>query len=350
MKGMSQYAAVATKIRGMRSHLLKIDEYTALASRSNVREIVVYLKNHPSYREPLAEIDPDNMRREHFERVLMHSIFLDFGKISHFLDSKQKRFLDVYATHYDLRLINNIIREILNSHADPVDLTIYREMFTKSRNLVFDRIAGAKTIDELLEGLSGTIYYEPVHMVKNTLEAPELFDYETALNRFYFSYFWNELDKFHSQFDRETLLGVHGFEIDMLNMIWIYRSKAYYNVSAGEIYRYLIPAYPKLKTRQIADMVAAKDTAELMKIISSTYYRKYIDVNDPSSLETAYEKGMSHINDKNRKEYPYSFAVIEAYLFDKRTEVERVVKIAESVRYGYDPKLILSLLNIRGEN
>ena len=350
MKGMSQYSAVATKIRGMRSHLLKIDEYAALAAKPSVRDIVSYLKNHPSYKEALAEIDPDNMRRETFERLLMHSIFLDFGKISHFLDQKQKRFLDVYATHYDLRLLNNIIREIFNPHTDPVDLSVYKEMYSASHNLDFDKVIGARSIDELLRGLAGSIYYEPVKTVHDTLENAVLFDYETALNRFYFSYFWEELDRFHSQFDKETLLGVHGFEIDMLNMIWIYRAKAYYKCSAKDIYRFIIPAYPKLKPRQVSDMIAAQSVDDLMKIISSTSYRKYIDPQDPSSMEQAYEQGMSRINNKNRKDYPYSFAVIEAYLFDKRTEVERLIKIAESVRYGYDSRLILNTLNITGES
>ncbi len=350
MKGMSQYGAVATKIRGMRSHLLKYDEYAALASKANVKEIVAYLKNHPSYQVALSEINPDNMRRVTFERALLHSIFLDFGKISHFLDSRQKRFLDVYATHFDLRLINNIIREIFIRHEEPVDLTVYREMYENSHNLNFDKIVDARNIDELLLGLSGTIYYEPVSTVRNTIEDPELFDYETALNRFYFSYFWDELERFHSQYDKETLLEIHGFEIDMLNIIWIYRAKEFYKLSPAEIYRFLIPAYPKLKSRQISDMVAAADTRELMRIISTTAYRKYIDPRDPASLEMAYEKGKLNIHEKNRREYPYSFAVIEAYLYDKRTEVERIIKIAESVRYGYSPSLILNILNIRGEN
>jgi len=348
MKGMSRYAAVATKIRGMRSHLLKNEDYYQLASKSSIRDVVVWLKSHPSYTGPLKDIDPDNMRRETFERVLLHSVFLDFGKIANFLDREQKRFLDVYATHYDLRLINNIIREIFNKHVVPVDLGIYREIYARSRNFSFDRIIGAGSIEALIEGLQGTIYCEPVRKIHDSMDEPELFDYETALNRFYFTYFWDELNRYHSAFDRETLLEVHGFEIDMLNMIWIYRAKAYYDLSAAEISSFLIPAYPKLRPGQIAEMISAGSINELINCMSRTYYRKYIDPGDPDSIGRAYESGMTKINDQNRKKYPYSFAVIEAYLFDKRTEVENLIKLAESVRYGYNPKLIIDALNRGG--
>ena len=346
MKGMSQYAAVATKIRGMRSHLLKNEDYAVIAGKESVPEIARWLKNHPAYEEPLEPLDPDDMRRETFERLLLHSILLDFGKISHFLNRKQKKFLDVFATHFDLRIINDIIREIFSPHSNPVDLSVYSTMYLKSNNFNIEKVISAHTIEELLGGLEGSVYHEPVYRTYTQLESPELFDYETALNRFYFAYFWQELNKFDTGFDKETLLEAHGFEIDMLNMLWIYRAKVYYKLSAQEIYRFIIPVYPKLKQRQISAFIAAGSTEELMKMYAATCYRKYINPEDPSSLERAYEDGIKHINDENRKKYPYSFAVIESYLYDKRLETDRIVKIAESVRYGYEPKLILNALGI----
>ena len=348
MKGMTQYGAVATKIRGMRSHLLTTEDYNRLANCQNVRDVVAFLKSHPCYSEPLEGLDTNNMRRETFERLLLHSIFLDFGKISHFLDRKQKKFLDVYAVRYDLRLLNDIIREIFNKHSEPVDLGVYRRMYLESKNMNFEKIYKAQSIEELLAGIEGTIYYEPIYRVKTELNDPVLFDYETALSRFYFSYFWQQLELFNSKFDKETLLEVHGVEIDLLNMIWVYRSKTYYDLDAKEIYRFLIPASHKLKPRQLAMMIGSQTKEELMQHAGETYYRKYIDPRDASSLERAYTEQISKINDKNRKSYPYSFAVIEAYLYDKQTEVDRLVRIAESVRYGYDPKLIINALNIRG--
>ena len=346
MSGISTYGAVATKIRGMRAHLLKNEDYARLANCPNVREIVVYLKSHPSYGPILEDVDPDNMRRETVERIILRSVFNDFAKIAHFLDRDRKKFLRVYAAQYELRLINNVIREIFNPHTDPVNLSVYRPMYEGSPNFDFDKVIAAKSIEELAAALEGSVYLAPIEKTMKNLDNPALFDYETAVNRFYFAYFWEALKTINSKSDKDTLMDIHGTEIDFLNILWIYRAKAFYKVTPQEIYNFLIPAYHKLKNYQVVQMVGAQSAAEVLNLIAQTGYGKYLDPQDPSSLERAYMLHIAKMNTKTRRDNPYSFAVIGAYAHDKKNEVDRIVRIAESVRYGYDPKLILSALDI----
>lgn len=346
MKGMTQYGAVATKIRGMRSHLLKPSEYEYLVNCSSVPEIINYLKNHPGYAASLEKLDTTNMRREVAERYLTNAVFHDIEKISHFLDAKQKKFLAVYNTIFELRFLNNVVRNIFNKYTDAAGLEVYRSMFESSKNFNFSEVCAASDIPELISALEGTIYIEPVKKTYEMLENARLFDYETAFSRFYFANFWNELDKFHSKYDQETLLEVHGIEIDLLNIIWVYRTKAYYNVESKDIYNFLIPAHHKLKQSQLTSMVLAGSPEEVLRMAGETYYRKYISKDDSTSLERAYNETLTTINAKIRLQHPYSFAVIESYIYDKRTEAEKIIRIAESVRYGYDPALVLKVLNI----
>ena len=254
--------------------------------------------------------------------------------------------LSVYDTFFELRFINNVVRQIFNSFTDPVDLSVYRAMYSGSKNFNFNAVVSAASIEELIRALEGSKYSEPIEHLYKTLDDPGLFDYETALNRFYFSDFWEQVNRFNSGYDRQVLLEVHGVEIDMLNMIWIYRAKTYYNISPQEISRFLIPAYHDLKPREVSAMAAAQSTGELMNIIGRTKYRRYINTANPSSMEDTRDFLIDSINDKNRKKYPYSFAVIESYIFNKRTEIEHLIRITESVRYGYDPGTILKGLKI----
>lgn len=347
MKGINTYGAVATKIRGMRSHLLTIDDYTRMATAANVRDIVTFLKNHPSYGPVLEDLDPDNMRREAFERMILRSVFRDFSKIAHFLDRKRKDLLTVFSTQYELRLVNNVIREIYNKYTEKIDLEVYRPMYEGSPNFDFDKTVKSKTIDSLITALEGSPYREPIYMVRHSCADPQLFDYETALSRFYFSFFWEALKKIDSSADKEVMMDVHGSEIDMLNIIWIYRAKAYYSMDPKEILRFLIPAYHRLKATQVAQMVSASSAQEVLKLIESSRYAKSFDTSDPQSMERDLTNRITKMNERIRREHPYSFAVIGAYAHDKKMEVDRIVRITESVRYGYDPKLIINALDIQ---
>ena len=346
MKGMSQYGAVATKIRAMRSHLLKKEEYEYIANCSSVTDMINYLKGHPGYSAALQNMDTVNLRREYAERHLANAVFMDIEKISHFLDNKQKKFLAVYSTIFELRFLNNVLRCIFNKYTDISGLTVYRPMFENTKNFRFDAVIQVTDIPGLIDALSGSIYQPPIQKTYEMLENAKLFDYETSLSRFYFSNFWSELEKFHSSFDKETLLEVHGVELDLLNIIWVYRTKAYYDVPPRDIFQFLIPAHHKLKQSQLTSMVLAESPEEVLRLVEGTYYSKYISREDNTSLERAYNETLSQINAKTRLKYPYSFAVIESYIYDKRIEAERIIRIAESVRYGYDPALILKVLQI----
>ena len=347
MKGISTYGAVATKIRGMRSHLLTTEDYERIASCPNVREIAVFLKGHPSYGPVLEELDPDNMRREDFERRIIRSVFLDFEKIAHFLDRPHKDLLTVFSVEYELRLLNNLIRNIYNRYTEQTDYSVYRAMFEGSPNFDFDRVIAARDMDSMIDALKGSPYREPLNRIRKMTEDPTLFDYETAISRFHFSYYFEALKKINDKAEREVLLDVRGSEIDMLNIIWIYRSKAYYSMSAKEISDFLIPACHKLRPAQLADMAAAKSAEEVLGIVAGTRYAKSFDISDPEAMESAYKTHIEKLNAKIRREHPYSFAVIGAYAYDKKTEVDRIVRITESVRYGYDPKLIMDVLDIQ---
>lgn len=347
MKGISTYGAVATKIRGMRAHLLTTEDYERIASCPNVREIVIFLKGHPSYAPVLEELDPDNMRREAFERMILRSVFRDFAKIAHFLDRQHKDLLTVFSVEYELRLLNNVIRSIFNRYSEQTDLSVYRPMYEGSPNFDFDKVIKAKDMDSLIAALDGSPYQQPLMKIRAMADSPTLFDYETAINRFHFSYYFDALKKIDDSAEKDVLLEIRGSEIDMLNIIWIYRSKAFYSLSAKEITDFLIPAYHKLKPRQVAMMAAAASAEEVLSMVAETRYGKSLDISEPDKLESASKAYINRLNARIRREHPYSFAVIGAYAYDKKAEVDRIVRITESVRYGYDPKIIMDALDIQ---
>lgn len=349
MQGIGRYGALATKVRGMRSYLLTEEDLVRLAGAESVKEIVQYLKNHRGYRRALANLDPENMRRETFERLLMYSAVRDIRKIYMFLDNKQRKYFDIYFIRFEVNFLNNCFRNVFNRYTDPVDLSLYRRMFTeKHSKFSFDAVISAKDVSSLLQALSSTIYYEPLMRLRSLNPDPSLFEYQRALDMFFYTYLWKTLKKSGSGYDREVLLKTNGEEIDLLNLMCLYRIKAHFNVAEKDIFYYLIPAYYKLKHPQLMELAATGSYDEFHAAFKRTYYGKYIDESHPLEPEQLYAKILSKNHDKARRMYPYSFAVVESFVYNKRTEIETLISIIESVRYQYPQKLILENLNIGG--
>jgi len=65
---------------------------------------------------------------------------------------------------------------------------------------------------------------------------------------------------------------VLGTEIDLRNILWIYRLKKYYQVFGDAIYGFLIPVNHRLSVDILAKMIACKDVAELQSVLSNTIY------------------------------------------------------------------------------
>ena len=351
MHGISKYAALAAKIRGMRSYLLTEEELVHLAQTGSVREIAVYLKNHPGYSKALERLDPDNMRRETFERLLLYSSVRDVNKIYMFLDHDQRKYFNASFIRVEIRFLKNCLRQIYNKYTDSVDLSIYRLFFTEKHcSFDFDKVFKAQTRDEFIRSLDGTIYEEPIRRMREINRDPDLFEFQRCLDMFYYTYIWAAVKKYGDKYDREILLKTNGEDIDLLNLLCICRIKAYFDVPESEIYHYLIPAYYKLKRSQIVSLAACADTDEFMRACKNTYYGKYIAEEDPEKLEETYISHMEDTYRKLRRSDPYSFAVVEAFIFNKRTEIEQLISITESVRYGYPPKTILENLHIGGSS
>jgi len=104
----------------------------------------------------------------------------------------------------------------------------------------------------------------------------------------YFVRLWRGAKKLCTA-DRLAMQHVLGMEIDMLNIMWLYRLKRFYGIIGEVSYGYLIPIRHKLCAENMDKMVACADTQSLQAVISATVYRNIFgDFSTPEkSLNTA---------------------------------------------------------------
>ena len=78
--------------------------------------------------------------------------------------------------------------------------------------------------ESLIAALSGTPYKKVISDVYGS-NSRELFDYELALDVFFFDRFWKLIKKDLKEEDQEVIARSVGTYIDALNLTWVYRAK-----------------------------------------------------------------------------------------------------------------------------
>ena len=195
----------------------------------------------------------------------------------------------------------------------------------------------------LVSVLSDTPYGDVLRKVAGS-GSTTLFDYEFALDMFYFRDLWKRVRKELKKEDREAVLESVGVAIDTLNLQWIYRAKRYYGMKAADVYALIIPVHYRLNLEQVKRMAEAESTEEMLNFAKETRYGKYLQEMEKPNLERVGSMIQENVHRALMRQNPYSAACLEVYLYRKEQEVHRIITAMECVRYGLPAEKIREYL------
>ncbi|MGC4020374.1 MAG: V-type ATPase subunit [Muricomes sp.] len=336
MGNLLAYSGIVTKIRAMEARLLKPEQFEAIAALRSVPEIFSYLKENSSYSKVLEVIDETRIHRGDIEKVLIQSLYQDYQKIFTFASLEQRRFLKIYMKRYEIDLINYCLRIVINGYDQPFDLDYKKPFFDKYSRISIEQLITVKTTDELIENLKNTEYYSPLKKLRDTQSAT-LFDYDLALDLYYFSTVWKERKKVLKKKELEIFTRDCGSEIDLLNLQWIYRAKKYYDMEPAGIYSLLIPIHYKISMNLIKELVESPDVDQFYLAMQKTSYSRHYNFEQNLTIEQMYTNCLYHLYTADRRHNPYSIATINTYLFLKEEEIRKLTTAMECVRYSLTP-------------
>lgn len=341
------YSALTTKIRAMKSNLLSESQFEELSHLTTVSDALAYLQKTPAYDELFSELQPSDVHRGQIEWLLNFSTYEDFSKIYSFAKKKQRKYLNLYFMRYEIMNLKRYIRAILDPRQTTF-VSVVENDFEKHSSLNTKKLAESADMNEFVEGLKGTMYHNCLHKVHSNFDNPSLFDYEMALDLFYFSTIWDKKDKLFSKSERTYIINSYGSRIDLLNILWIYRCKSYYTVPSSKMYSLLLPIYHKLKKAEVKSMVEADSAAQVLTIAETTYYGKRYGFNTGLTLQEQCNAIIDKIINKDFKQAPYSFACINAYFHLKNSESAKIITALECIRYGYSSERVLQYVKRKG--
>ena len=333
MGNVMTYSGITVKIRAMQAKLLKDGDYEQIASMRSVPEVTEFLKEKPAYEKYLEEMDSTLYHRGNVEKILYQSLFDDYSRIFRFGGPQQKQFLKTYWKRYEVDVINYCLRIVFNHYQIPFDLDYKKEYFDRYSQISIDELVASKNVEELVDNLAGTEYYEPLKKIRE-METATLFDYDMALELYYFTALWKRQKRLLKGKELKLYARDCGTKIDLLNLQWVYRAKKYYHMLPPDIYSLTIPIHYRLSVKEYKTLVETPSLEEFLRQAENTWYARKYDFGDGRTMEQTYKDCLRHLYLADRRQNPYSVASIYTYLYLKEEEIDKLTTALECIRYG----------------
>lgn len=342
METMLSYNSINTKIKAMSKNLISRDDYLKIANMTTVAEFIAYLKNHPGYHNIFKQYDENELHRFDAEQFFIFGFYHDYSKIYRYANQKQRNSLKLVFLRYEIMILKSCIHYIFNKDSN-YDVTIFQEFYDRHSDINIPALFACQDLNEYVNLLRDTPYYSLFVDLLDKQDATP-FDYEMQLDIYYFKRIWKMKGKLLEGNTLKTVTDRMGTEIDLLNIMWIYRAKTMYDSSVADVLSFIIPINYKLNKEQLFKLTKAATPEEYASILKTTCYNYLLPSLKQGTIKQAYQKALEKVYKYNKSKYPASMSLVHYYLFQKETEISRLTTALECIRYGLDTKEKLKYL------
>lgn len=326
-----KYPNINAKLKGMYAKRITKTDLSDLIKQNNLKNAVLLLKSKSN----IFKNADENIDRLEIESLLEEDQIEDILKIKRLLDKKDEEIFDMFLLQYEIKCIKSIFRKLF-SEDKTEDIIIQNVKRWTVR--VFEDIKGIETVQNFYEFFEAIkrMKYNKILKKYQEQEKINVFEVENEMDKLYFETLYDKV-----KLDA-NLKKIIGSEIDLLNVLWIFRIKKYYNFDSEKIKKFLINRYYKLNQNIINKIIQANSFQEIKEIMEKTVYKKvFIQETD---FEQKIDQYLYEINKKIFQNDIMSVAYIFAYINIIDYENNDIINTIEGIRYNMDKKEILKRL------
>ena len=258
-----KYPALNAKMKGMYTKELSQEELDELLRLSSLKDVINFLKTKFSSLENTNE----NMNRREIEQELNNLFIEDILKISKYLNKKENEMFISFLSKYEINIVKNVYRNV-TTNRDSKRYLRNVDNWTSKMFISLQKINDVTSEKGFFEIIKNQKYFYIFEEYKDSQNDIPLEELEIKLDKFYFEKIYNEAKKYNKEL--ENMIGT---EIDLLNIITIYRAKNYYRYTNDEINSFLIPIFYKLTKNIVKDLINCNSSEEMLNILSKTLYK-----------------------------------------------------------------------------
>lgn len=341
--GLLAYSGLVTKTKAMHGGLLKREDIIRLSEYETVEEFISFLREYGSY-APIYQSHEEIAHRAQVEAVIDDTLYSDYGKLYRFAGGEQRRGLEILFLRYEINILKQCLKYACQG-GERKNLSYLNLFFAEHAGFDTAAVTAAGSMPELVQALAKTRYEGFIRRLQENA-AMTWADYAVQLDIFYYKMAWRMRGKLKDARMQEIFTRLLGTEIDWLNIIWMYRSKRFFDRGQAEIYADIIPITYRLKKTELKRLLSAESMDEFTGILAETSYFSGKDAEVKPGDEITFHRMMDQTYEKVCRKYPMSLAPVLKYLYDKENEIDILTTILEGVRYQIPAREIQELVLI----
>ncbi len=344
----AKYSAIAAKLKAMRGASLSEADFAALTEKKTVRDICMYLKNTAAYGDEFKIIDDNDVHRGQMEHLMNRKLVRDYKKIYMFMDNQNADVIRFFFIRREIEFLKRKIHYIYTNEENEhvwTDEEFKHNLFINGDRIDYNELRDAKSLEDFASACKGTMYEEPLRRASDF--NADFFMLGMIFDEYYYRNLWKMINKLPKS-DAEGFKKIIGSSADMLNIMWIYRGKKYFNFSNEVIFSYLLPVRYKLNENVIRSLVNSSGEEGFAADVKRTPYARLMnDTDDGIAIEENYVYLMNRIAEAVFR--TASLSTVAAYSKIKDWEIWRITTVIEGVRYGRSPEIIRRHIRVTEE-
>jgi len=334
---------IVTRAHGLRTHLLKPEDVSALIKAPNLSTIVEALLKG-DYAQDVSAIPSEKINAISLTEVFYKKLAGRFYFIVKVTGRSLRKFFEDYAKRLEVENIKRILRvkhgkeTIIEEELIPIP----REYTTVN----FPAMIGAKDLDESVGLLKATMYAPVMDKMDLYKRYNTTLIFEGVLESIYFKKLWKDIEELPEKKDIKDIIGQ---EMDLKNIILALGLKAK-NLPAELIEASLITLYYKLN-KTVISSIAQERPESTFPILMGTYYAKYfqglreiVEKNLTSEIEHAISNSLFNEHLKIMREKSLGLVFVPAYLSLCEFEARNMTTIVTGKQLGLSEEKLRGIL------
>lgn len=324
------YYALATKIATKKGRILNGRDWKKFLECDSIEQLADLFKSNIEIGKAFVGVISSDSPRVNIETVISRLRKIEIENLLHYFSGDYKEFLKSFLLEEEINDLSLIIRMLSREESleGIRDRFIHSELFT---SLDFDDLLTAKSVEQLIEKLKGTIYYNGLRNLTKEDALSREFHIEMKLYVALYKILFETAQKLDKE-DQKAAKDIIGLRIDLLNIQWIYRALKYYKISPEEMFIFSLEGGKNIGYKELKNLCYSKSIDEFIKLVNNYLkYDLFKDLND-DEIDINVVIDSYTFNYLKNKSY-HNIGTVISFIFLLDTVINDLTSITEGIQY-----------------
>ncbi|HHW45952.1 MAG TPA: V-type ATPase subunit [Clostridiales bacterium] len=322
---------------------LSLRDYDELIKLKTVAEVVAYLKNRTHYSKVLKGISETSLHRGNLEKLINKNQLNEILRICRFEKTVGEHLFSYVVSQAEIEELLKFARFLAAGHPEDYILDASHAINSFS-HIDFMKLASIHTFPEFFDFIRHTKFKTVLKDQVDDIQSLDFPRFEAALFRKLYSDTFKIINTEFPAAARTLLKSLFALKVELNDILLIYRAKRFYNLDPASINKLVTGIRYLLSEKMLKRMVNAESPDEILKILNSSKYKKFIRLYGFENPELFKNHVLQHQAERLIKISINPPVVMACFIILTEIEKENLTSLIEGVRYRLSQEEIKKML------